>query len=186
MPGMSVPEWAGELKEKMFEKAKSVPESSKMTLLDMNAITDFSTHFAEWFIREKDVLVHLFPRAGQEDRWDDGHYLTKCHRCHAEVPEEIAKAKKPCPKCGHMGLVYVPGRRETKAECKFPENIKAIIQGAVDAVWMGDAAVEEVPELGAWVVQFQGGKNTAATLGDNKFIDSFCEAFDKGLDKKEG
>jgi predicted RNA-binding Zn-ribbon protein involved in translation (DUF1610 family) len=180
---MPVPEWTGELREKMFEKAKGLPEKSRLTPLDMNAVTGFSTHFAEWFVREDDVLVHLFPRAGKEDRWADGHYLPKCHRCHADVPEELAKAKKPCPKCGHMGLVYVPGRREAKAECRFPDNVKELIQAAVDAVWMGDAAVEEVQELGAWVVQLQSAKNTAVTLGGSVFVDKVCEEFDKRLEQ---
>ena len=184
MPGMPVPEWTSDLHEKMFEKNKGLPETSSLIHLDLNAITCFSTHFAEWLFREEDVLVHLFPRAGRDDPWTDGHYLPKCHRCHAEVPMEIAQAKKPCPKCSSMGLVYVPGRREAKADCRFPDGIKDIIKAAVDAMWMGDAAIDEVTELGAWVVQFQSAKNTAQTLGGKAFVDKFCEALDQRLEPK--
>jgi DNA-directed RNA polymerase subunit RPC12/RpoP len=181
---MPVPEWAGELREKMFEKAKGLPDTSTLITLDMNAITCFSTLFAEWFVREGDVLLHLFPRNGQQDQWTDGHYLPKCQRCHADVPLEIAKAKKPCPQCSHLGLVYVPGRREAKADCRFPDNIRELIKEAVDAAWMGDAAIDEVQELGAWVVQFQSAKNTAVVLGGNKFVDKVCEELDKRLEAR--
>ena len=114
MAGMNVPEWAGELKQKFYEMSKEVPSESSLTPLDLNAITEFSTHFAEWDTRENDVIIHFFPRDGQDDRWEEGHYLPKCTKCKAPVPDELAQNKKPCPSCGHMGLIYVPGRMEAK------------------------------------------------------------------------
>ena len=47
---------------------------------------------------------------------------------------------------------------------------------------MGDAAVEFVPELGAWVVQLQGAKNTAVAAGGNVLVEKICEEFDKLLE----
>ena len=182
MPGMPVPEWAEDLKQKFYEMSKEVPSESSLTPIDLSAITEFSTHFAEWDTRENDVIVHFFPRDGKDDVWEDGYYLPKCKRCKASIPDELAQNKKPCPSCGHMGLIYVPGRNEAKTSVSSLNEAEPMLKKAIEAAWMGDAAVEFVPELGAWVVQLQGAKNTAIAAGGNALVEKICEEFDKLLD----
>jgi DNA-directed RNA polymerase subunit RPC12/RpoP len=182
MAGMNVPEWTEDLKQKFYEMSKTVPSESSLTPLTFRAITEFSTHFAEWGIRENDVLIHFFPRDGKDDSWEEGYYLPKCKRCKAPVPEEIAQNNKPCPSCGHMGLIYVPGRKEAKTALSSLNEAEPMLKKAIDAAWMGDAAVEFMPELGAWVVQLQGAKNTAVVSDGNKLVDKICEEFDKLLE----
>jgi hypothetical protein len=46
-------------------------------------------------------------------------------------------------------------------------------------------AIEEVPELDAYVVQFQSAKVTAGVVGVlSGFVDKFCETIDSLLDQK--
>ena len=84
------------------------------------------------------------------------------------------KEMKRCPKCGHSGLIYVPGRSEEATVVVFPANVKDLIKKAVDTIWMGDVAVELVPELKAYVVQFQKAKSTAKAVGLEKFVLQVC------------
>jgi hypothetical protein len=180
MSGMPVPSWTNELKQKFYEEAKKVPPQSGLEPIEFHKIDVFSTHFAEWSVRESDLIVHFFPREGKGDQWSDGHYLTKCRECKAEVPVEVARARKPCPHCGHLGLIYVPGRGEDKSSVSL-EGTEGLLKQAIDKAWMGDAAVELIKELGAFVVQLQGAKNTAALVGE-KFIDKICEEYDRLLE----
>ena len=180
MTSMPTPSWAEEMKDQMAEAYQNV-EAAKFKPIDLSKITSFSTFFAEWMLKDKDLLVHLFPRDGAGDRWDDGKYINRCRNCRAEVeyPKRLNEMK-PCHRCGHTGLVYVPGRveeRSTKAE--FPADMADYIKSAADKVWMGDVAIDYAPELGAFAVQFQHAKNTLNTVGESEFLDKFLEELDK-------
>jgi len=174
MSGMKMPEWYTEAKEKMGT-VLSEPPPPMNAPPEMEKITDLPYVFAEYQVKASDVLLHLFPRAGETDQWTDGHYVNRCRNCRAEVPvPENQKAVKKCPKCGHSGLVYIPGRSEEASKVKFPANARDVIKEAVDAAWMGDVAIELVPELGAYVVQLQQARNTANTVGLEKFVRKTC------------
>ena len=175
---MEVPEWAGDLTKKMAEEFERHPKNIQHGVVGLKAVTCFSTFFAEYDERDDDLILHFFPRAGDQDRWDEGQYLNRCSSCQREVPAELAKNRKPCPKCGHIGLIYVPGRREEKAKAEFPSDMADRIKRAIDKVWMGEAAVELIPELGAYVVQLQSVLNTLHVVGEENFVDSLCSSLD--------
>lgn len=157
MSGMAVPEWAKNAQEDLAKAHQGLSyEKAGASIRQLTPVTDFSTHFAEYEIKGNDVLVHLFPRGGNEDRW---------------YPESY-----------NAEGTYIPGRREVKASVSFPKDAAARIKAAVDAMWQGSVAVEEVPELGAFVVQFQGAKTTSAVVGVDKFVDKFCEELDHRLE----
>lgn len=181
---MKVPEWAGELKDKMVELHKKVDlEATPIGVKNLYVVEDFSTLFGEFEVRNDDVLVHLFPRAGPSDQWVAGRYIGRCKSCKRDVPvPKRAQDLKACPGCGHVGLVYIPGRQEEKVSCAFPGNMKDIISKAIDRTWMGDTAVDYVVELGAYVVQFQYAKTAAELVGVVQFVDRFCEEVDTLLD----
>jgi len=178
---MVVPEWAGDLREKMGDMFREVPDQSSTEPVRLVPVTDFSTFFAEHTTRDSDVIIHFFPRAGEGDQWTAGHYLNRCQKCRRELSNEEMTDKKPCPECGSIGRVYVPGRRESKAEVAFDDGIRDLIKKAVDSTWEGDVAIEQVEELGAFVVQLQGAKNTASVVG-GKFVDKICEGLDALLE----
>jgi hypothetical protein len=123
--------------------------------VELVPVLEFSTLFAEWVFKDRDLLLHLFPRAGAADRW---------------YPAE------------HRDGVYIPARREEKATVSFPGNMRDLIKEASDKTWMGDVAIDLVPELGAYAVQFQDSKNTVELIGPGKFVDKFCEALDALLE----
>jgi hypothetical protein len=82
-----------------------------------------------------------------------------------------------------MGLVYIPGRNEERIEgASFPKSMTALLKAAVDTVWAGSVAIEEVPEVKAYVVQLQGARRAAALVGLSTFIDNLCEAVDHELE----
>jgi len=150
--------------------------------VDLSKVDNFSTFFAEWMEKEGTLLVHLFPRAGSQDQWSDGHYILRCRSCRAEVSEEVGRNRKPCPRCGHIGLVFVPGRVEEKSKVRFPGDVLARTKRAADAAWVGDIAIDQVPELAAIVVQFKsapGDKRAQIEL-----MDQFFTAFDQELEKE--
>jgi len=185
MPGMKMPDWYGEAKEKMVE-VLAEPPPSMSNPLELEKITDLPYLFAEYNVKESDVLLHLFPRAGMTDQWEDGHYINRCRSCRSEVPMPASRTQmKACPKCGHSGLVYVPGRSEEASKVKFPDNARDIIKEAVDTAWMGEVAIEMVPELHAYVVQLQKAKNTANTVGLERFVRQTCLALNTLLTPKD-
>jgi hypothetical protein len=173
MSGMPMPEWYGEVKEKMVDiLSKPIPEMEEHP--DMDVIEDYPHLFAEYMVKANDVLLHIFPRNGMNDRWTDGHYINRCKNCHSEVPTPPTKnSMKPCHKCGHSGLIYIPGRAEELREIGM--DITPKIKQAVDTAWMGDAAVEVYPEIGAYVVQFQGAGGAAKAVGLSKFVSQICD-----------
>lgn len=157
---MPVPEWAKDASNQLSKAYEGVDHSKSKTFVrDLTPVDIFSSHFAEYEIKKNDLLIHLFPRKGKEDRWYPESYNDKG--------------------------VYIPGRREVKAEnCSFPTDMRDRIKKASDSIWQGSVAIEAVPELGAFVVQFQNAKNTAAILGKEKFVDRFCEGIDEALEQK--
>lgn len=182
MSGMPMPEWVGESRKDLHQAVSSAGTSFKVK--EMKPITSFSTHFAEYYIEEKDFVLHLFPRNGPSDVWEEGHYLPRCRSCRSEVPLPEGNRKlKPCPRCGHAGLVYIPGRKEEKATVVFPGDMRDRILKAADATWMGDVAIDLIVELGAYAVQFQGAKTTASVVGLEEFADKFCSVLDELLEE---
>jgi hypothetical protein len=183
---MPVPDWADELKSKMFEAHSSTRlDASKLEVKDKTPVTVFSNLFGEWELRGDDVLVHLFPRAGEKDQWSDGRYVNRCRNCKTEVPmPKSVRELKPCIRCGHTGLVYIPGRREERQEHRFPPNMKDLILKAADAVWEGNVAIEFVQELVAFAVQFQGARTVPKLAELGGMLDRFFERVDDLLDKR--
>ena len=183
MAGMKMPEWYTEAREKMGS-VLSDPPPPMMAPPELEKITDLPYLFAEYGLKEGDVLLHLFLRAGAGDQWTDGHYINRCRNCRSEVPMPSQRSMKPCPKCGHSGLIYIPGRSEEASKIAFPANARDVIKEAVDTAWMGDVAIELVPELGAYVVQLQKAKNTANMVGLEKFVRQTCSALNSLLAPK--
>lgn len=185
MPGMPMPKWYQEAREELDTVKDKAPDTVSFQPVKLERILDLPNLFAEFDVREGDVLIHLFPRDGLEDEWSYGHYVNLCHNCRHEVPMPRKPSElKPCPSCGRTGLVYIPGRVEEKSFAAFPINARELIKEAVDEVWMGDVAIEEVPELGAFVVQIQSARNTAKLVGPLQFVDKICSALDSLLDRK--
>ena len=179
MTGMKMPEWYGMMRNQMAgAKAFGAPSTLQLPKpLEMRKITDLPFLFAEYSTKENDVLIHLFARAGLSDQWTEGHYINRCRSCRLEVPmPKNQQELRPCPRCGHSGLIYIPGRSEEASKVTFPANMRDLIKKAVDTVWMGDVAVELVPELEAYVVQVQGANNTATLMGLEKFVRQMCIA----------
>jgi hypothetical protein len=175
MSGMPIPKWADNAKKQMFEEhGKLNYDGAGAKKVELVPVTSFSTFFAEYEIKDSDLLIHLFPRAGAEDRW---------------YPEEYRDGK------------YIPARREEDTGTRFPENIEELVKGAADETWQGDIAVElasllryeeeadvktDEPteiDIGAYVVQFQNAKTSVTVVGIEKFVDKFCEALDARLDQ---
>lgn len=182
MSGMPMPEWVGEAKEEWDKSAAH--KGAPFKVREMTPVTSFSTLFAEYFFQEDDFVMHLFPRNGRGDVWEEGQYVDQCRACRSRVvmPKDLKKME-PCPRCGHCGLVYIPGRKEEKATVIFPGDMRDRILKAADATWMGDVAIDLVVELGAYAVQFQRAKTTATLVGPEKFADGFCSKLDELLEE---
>lgn len=180
---MPVPEWAEELKDKFFD-SQQVLADAKLDVCEKLPVLCFSTFFAEWEPRKDDILIHFFPRAGATDVWSDGHYVNRCRNCRSEVPPASARENKACERCGHLGRIYVPGRRELRAEIKFPTAMQEILLKAADSVWEGDVAIESIPELGAYVVQFQDAGSVPSFDQPGGMLDRFFESVDREMEAK--
>lgn len=183
MAGMPMPDWVDDVKKKMVQMVQDAPDQASYGVRKLKPIIHFSNLFAEYDIRENDILLHLFPRRGADDQWSEGHYINRCKSCHREVGAPRGATMKPCPSCGHCGLVYIPGRQEEKASVIFPSNMRDIIKEAIDNAWMGDVAIDLIPELGAYSIQLQNAKTAAKVVGVEKFIDRVCEEIDERLDE---
>lgn len=169
------PDWIDEMVEAFGEMAETTGNIAAEER-ELAPITNYSTFFGEWVQRGDDVLIHLFPRAGAEDIWESGHYINRCMQCRREVPQDVARERKPCPRCGNVGLIYIPGRREKKAKTRFPKTILVTVKEATDKVWDGYVAVEYVKELGAVAIQMQD-----VYLSEEKIyslMESFFDAVD--------
>ena len=177
---MPVPKWAEEQTAKLGEYLSTDADMS-FDVRNLNRIENYSTFFGEWEIRENDIVVHLFPRKGKEDQWSEGQYIPKCRACHYDLAVEDIKAKKPCPRCGKTGLMYIPGRQETAAEdAEFPSSIMALVKDAADSVWTENVAMEKIPELGAIAVQFQGANLAPQVLAS--MLEGFFDHLDSDLE----
>ncbi len=172
--GMAVPVWVDSMKDKMVKAHQEVRlDDSPVTVRQLEVIEVFSTHFAEYELKENDLLVHLFPRGGPSDRW---------------YPSDYRDGK------------YIPARREVRAGVMFPDDMMEKIKSAVDVVWQGDVAIDKAiilaidpaeedienattyeHDTGAFSVQFQEAANTVKLVDIRKFMDQFCEAIDKQL-----
>jgi len=175
MSDMPVPAWAEDAKKQMYEAHAGIDyDKGGVEVRDLNKLLDFSTLFAEFFERDDTIVVHLFPRDGEEDRY---------------YPEEDRDGKR------------IPGRLELSfRNVTFPKNMEELIKKASDTVWMGNVAVEPIAVLrydddadvefdkpeerptGCYVTQFQGVKTAAHVIGPKKFVDKFCKELDKLLE----
>lgn len=183
MSEMPIPKWVGEAKDKMVEMHQDLDHSARFEVEKLKPIVAFSTFFAEFEIKEEDLILHLFPRAGEDDKWEEGKYIDLCRNCKSRVPMPTKHSElKPCERCGHTGLVYTPGRQEVGTDIVFPKNMGDIIKAAVDKRWMGGVAIELVEELGAYVVQFQRASNTVKVGTPERFLDPILEHIDSQLD----
>jgi len=152
---MPMPDWADEKTRNAAMKALATCEMPEdFSQADLVPVTIFSSLFAEWMFKDKDLLLHVFPRAGEKDQW---------------YPESYSAGN------------YIPGRREEKSLVSFPDNISDLLKESADKTWMGSVAIEHIEELGAYSLQFQGAKNTVNTVGADKFVDKFCEELDRLL-----
>jgi hypothetical protein len=152
---MPMPNWATEEARDANTEQMEQQKAEGVKAIALTPITNFSTLFAEWMAKEDDILVHLFPRAGEGDVWHSGSYDR-----HGD---------------------YEPARREEKSSFEFPEDMRELISRAADKAWLGDVAVDYIPELVAYAVQFQDVRTTAAVVGPGKFVDTFCGALDKEI-----
>lgn len=165
------PKWADEMEKQLH---RSVGEGTLVPkAVELTPVTDFSTLFAEYQLKGGDLLIHLFPRMGAEDRW---------------YPGEVRNDR------------YLPARREVDTGARFPDDIADRIKAAADQVWQGEVSVEESkvyrydegadiekdkPEevsIGSFAVQFLHAKQTAKVVGEGKFMDKFCEELDARLE----
>lgn len=189
-PTNEAPEWTPREKEmmlnKMVELAKKLPTEHPLVPVEQRPIESFTTFFADWELKGDDVLFHFYPRAGAEDKWTAGHYEPHCANCGASVSVPKARHElRACPRCGHVGLRYVPGRTERPAEnVVFPEGMKDLLKKACDCLWMGEVAIDFVPELKAYVVQMQRAITAAKVFGFEQFADKMCSKVDELLDRK--
>jgi hypothetical protein len=116
----------------------------------------FSTHFLEYEFKAKDLLVHLFPRGGAEDRW---------------YPPSIRDGRT------------IPGRLEEPVlGLSFPDDMTNRIERAASSVWAGDISADYVPELKAYAIQFLEAANTLKQAGPESFVELFAEAIDRNLE----
>lgn len=171
MTDLPRPKWADEMEAKLHE-AVSVGGMGLQSP-DLTPITDFSTLFAEYEFKGNDLLVHLFPRKGSEDRW---------------YPDEVRDGK------------YIPARREEDIGARFPKDFEVKIKSAADEIWQGEVSIQESKvfrydegadvekdepkevSIGSFAVQFQSAKQTAKVVGVGKFMDQFCEELDARLE----
>ena len=101
--GMVVPMWVDNMKDKMFEAHQEVKlNNSPVTVRQLEVIEVFCTHFAEYELKENDLLVHLFPRSGPSDRWYPAEYRDEN---------------------------YLPARREEKTGAMFPNDTTKFLSG---------------------------------------------------------
>jgi len=174
--GMAIPTWAKEAKDQMVKVHGEIDyNKGGVSVRETNKLVDFSTFFGEYFERDDTLVIHLFPRGGQEDRY---------------YPAEERDGKQ------------LPGRLELSfSKIKFPEGMERIIKTAADNTWMGSVAIEPIAvlryededdvetavptevETGSYVVQFQNVKTSAHIIGVPKFVDRFCEEVDKLLEE---
>jgi len=179
--GMPVPTWVGEARDQMFDGHQALDyENAEVKKRDLPVVDCFGNLFAEYELRENDLLVHVFPRGGGEDRY---------------WPCEYKKDG-----------TYIPSRLEETVEgIAFPNDIVNKVKAAADKLWQGDIAVDKATlfnfkdeaavvesvtedkppvevDLRAYTVQFQSAAQTVQLVGVSKFVDQFCEALDDQLD----
>jgi DNA-directed RNA polymerase subunit RPC12/RpoP len=187
-PQNEAPAWTQDEKNqmlnKMVELAQKVPTEHPLIPVEQRPIDAFTTFFADWELKGDDVLFHFYPRAGAEDKWTTGHYEPHCASCGASV--DVPKTRrelKPCPRCSHTGLRYIPGRTEQPGlTAEFPSDMKERLKKAVDNLWMGEVAIDYVPELKSFVVQLQKASTSAKVFGYEQFADKLCSKVDELLD----
>ena len=174
---MPVPSWVGEAREQMFEGHGELDyDKAEVKARELPVVDEFSNLFAEYEVRDHDLLVHVFARAGGEDRY---------------WPPELKEDG-----------TRIEGRLElTGSDAPdFPNDIVNRIKLAVDKVWQGDVAIDKATilrygkeddvaeddpieeDMKAYAVQFQGAANTVNVVGVSKFVDQFCEALDAELE----
>lgn len=175
---VSIDELRQELYTRHQDTSLEEVDFKKFTIVD-----DFSTFFAEWELRDLDLLIHLFPRGGEEDQYFEGRYINRCRSCRREVPQpESIRSMKPCQACGHSGLIYEAGRLEQKGDYEFPEDMVPVIEAACHAVWQGDVMYDYVKELAAYVILFKAAGTVQELTEDGGLLDRFLVKVDAALE----
>ena len=122
---MPVPSWVGEAREQMFEGHQGLDyDKAEVKPRELPVVENFSNLFAEYEVRDRDLLVHVFARGGESDRY---------------WPGELKKDG-----------TYIPGRLEHTIDItgpSFPNDIVNRIKTAVDKVWQGDVAIDKATIL---------------------------------------
>lgn len=150
--------WEDEAKKIMGRwEEQSGTLSSGVMVASKTVVDCFSTHFLEYEFKGQDLLVHVFPRGGSEDRY---------------YPPSLSKSGN-----------HIPGRLEEPVESlSFPDDMCDRIARAASCVWAGDVSADYVLELKAYAIQFLGAANTLKTEGLGNFVDLFSEALDRNLE----
>ena len=174
---MPVPQWVGEARDQMYEGHGSLSyDQAEMEKRELSVVENFSNLFAEYEIRDQDLLVHIFARDGEKDRYWP-----------SELKEDGTRVE---------GRLELTGKEAPD----FPNDIVNRIKAAVDKVWQGDVAIDKASvlcygdhhdvamddphevDMKAYAVQFQGAANTVSVVGVAKFVDQFCEVLDAELE----
>lgn len=126
--------------------------------IKFNVVDAFDTHFGQWAVRGKDLIVQVFPRAGDADVYYPGRTVSD-------------------------GRSYVPGRLEVRPQdLSFPGNMLDVISTACHKVTYGDVEYDFVNELGAWVFRFKDIGDMTEWMRPQGLLEQFFEAIDQGLE----
>lgn len=163
MTEMPKPEWSDDSFNQIFEKDTG-KGGAAFKIPDFVPVTCFSTFFAEYMVKEGDLLVHLFPRAGGKDEWSESRREVDTG---ARFPSGIEdKIRGAADEVWQGDVAIVEGKI-----WKYPRANPDIVE---------DETVEV--SIGTYAIQFQNAGTAVKTLGIDKFMDKFCEELDARLE----
>lgn len=139
------------------KKAPSGKQGLKTSEREFTVVDAFSTHFGQFAWVDGKLVVHVFPRAGENDKF---------------YP----------PKYTENGKQYIPGRLEKNAGIKWRGDIRQIIENACNEVTFGDVELDWIPELHAWALRFHDCAVVDDWMGDGGYLAQFFTSIDAQLD----